>query len=305
MHHSQVQVGKVRLHLVEEGRGPSIVLLHGFPEFWYSWRQQIPALAAAGFRVLAPDLRGYGESDRPREVSAYAAQHLVADIAGLIDRHAGGRAHVVGHDWGGVLAWRLAMLRPDLVNRLVVLNAPHPAAFGRVLRRSPRQWWRSLYMLWFQLPWLAEWSIQAGDFWLLRRAFQTQPYNSQAFTPDDIRRYTEALRRPGALTAALNYYLAALRYPADLNVPPQHISAPTLLLWGERDPYLGAELTEGLSEWVPNLRVERIPQASHWLQNDAPEIVNRCLLEFLAPQESPSATLQTQTKSTTRPDSPV
>ncbi len=280
LQHRRADLGGVRLHYVEAGQGPVVVLLHGFPEFWYCWRHQIPALAAAGFRVLAPDLRGYGESDRPVGVRHYRVSLLVQDIAGLI-AHAGvSQADVVGHDWGGALAWRLAMTRPDVVRRLAILNAPHPAAYLRALR-GPAQWLRSWYILFFQLPLLPEWLLSAGNFALFERAWRRQPVQPGAFTEADIRCYKEALSRPGALTAGLNYYRALLRAPGEVRRGVQPIAAPTLLIWGERDPYLGLELTKDLEAWVPNLTVARIPDASHWVQNDVPARVNELLHTFL------------------------
>jgi pimeloyl-ACP methyl ester carboxylesterase len=279
--HRRTAVNGLGLHYVEAGAGPPVVLLHGFPEFWYSWRHQLPALAAAGFRALAPDLRGYNESDRPAGPRNYRLGLLVEDVAGLISQ-LGGRAAVVGHDWGGVLAWELAMRRPEVVGRLVVLNAPHPAAFRRELS-NPVQWLRSWYVLFFQLPWLPEWLLGAGDYALLERALRRQPARPDAFTPEDVRRYKEALGRPGARTAALNYYRALFRYPRELSRPVRRVTAPTLLIWGERDAYLGSGLSRGLGRWVSDLRVERLPGASHWVQNDDPARVNRLLIEFLRP----------------------
>jgi pimeloyl-ACP methyl ester carboxylesterase len=273
--------GPVRLHYVEAGRGEPVVLLHGFPEFWYSWRHQLPALAEAGFRAVAPDLRGYNASGRPAGVVNYRAAKLVADLVGLVRDLTPGRAFVVGHDWGGVLAWRLAARYPELVHKLAILNAPHPAAFRAALRRNPGQWLRSAYVLFFQLPWLPEWVLRSRDFALLERAWHRQPVHPAAFRDEDIAAYKRALRKPGALTGPLHYYRAALRYPRDLYGPPQAIPVPTLLIWGQRDPYLSVHLTEGLDRWVPDLRIERIPDASHWVQNDVPDRVNRLLIHFL------------------------
>jgi pimeloyl-ACP methyl ester carboxylesterase len=279
--HRRVAINCLWFHYVEAGRGPPLILLHGFPEFWYSWRHQILPLAAAGFHVIAPDLRGYNESDKPRGVCSYRVELLVEDVVGLL-RHAGGeRAVVVGHDWGGAIAWAVAMRRPEVVQKLVVLNAPHPAAFLRELQK-PVQWLRSWYVLFFQVPAIPEWLLQAGDYALLDRAFRRQPVRPGAFTPSDIRLYKEALARPGARTAALNYYRAAFRHARGALRNLRPISAPTLLIWGERDPYLGVRLTERLGPWVPDLRVERLADASHWVQNDAPEAVNRLLLEFIS-----------------------
>lgn len=275
--HREAVVDGVRLHYVEAGEGPLVILLHGFPEFWYEWRFQIPALAAAGFRVIAPDLRGYNLSDKPRGVGSYRVDALVEDVAALI-RHVGvERAHVVGHDWGGVIAWYLPMLHPELVERLAVLNAPHPAAFRRELRR-PDQLFRSSYVAFFQFPWAPEAAFRANDFALLEHVFRTEPARPGAYTDEDVRLYKEAMARPGALTASLNYYRAAVRHS-----PPRvrRIDAPTLLIWGERDPHLVVRLTEGVERWVPDLRVERIPEASHWVAVDEPERVNRLLADFL------------------------
>jgi pimeloyl-ACP methyl ester carboxylesterase len=278
--HREAVVNGVRLHYVEAGKGPLVVLLHGFPEFWYSWRRQLPALAAAGFRALAPDLRGYNESDKPPGVHPYRLETLVEDVRALI-RHAGEeRAAVAGHDWGGLIAWHLALRQPQAVTKLLVLNAPHPNAFLRELR-TPAQWLRSSYILFFQLPRLPEMVFRSGDFALLERCFRREPVHPGAFSPEEIGYYKRALARPGALTAALNYYRAAFRGWPKAARPIDSIHVPTLLIWGEQDRYLGARLTEGLDPWVPHLRVERLADASHWVQNDAPERVNRLMIDFL------------------------
>jgi pimeloyl-ACP methyl ester carboxylesterase len=283
MIHSHASVNGIRLHYVEAGAGPLVVLLHGFPEFWYSWRHQIPALAAAGFRVRAPDLRGYNDSDKPAGVAPYRLPLLSADVAGLIRAAGVQRAAVVGHDWGGGIAWDVALRHPEVVERLAVLNAPHPLAFLRELR-TPRQLLKSWYILFFQLPWLPEWALRRRDFAALDRALRREPVRTGAFTDDDIRLYKEALARPGALTAALNYYRALFRSPWWGRRSLPVIKAPTLLLWCERDRYLDVRLTEGLGPWVETLRVERLPDASHWVQNDAPERVNELLIGFLRGQ---------------------
>jgi pimeloyl-ACP methyl ester carboxylesterase len=274
-------INGLTFHYVQAGRGPTILLLHGFPEFWYCWRHQIPVLAEAGFHVLAPDLRGYNDSDRPAGMASYRLSLLSADVAGLIQQAGPAPAVVVGHDWGGLIAWHLAATRPDLMSRLIVLNAPHPAAFLRELRRGPGQWLRSAYILFFQIPWLPERVLSAGGHALLRRVLRRQPVRSGAFRDEDIRRYQQALARPGALTAALNYYRALLRYPGQALRGVHPIAVPTLLLWGEKDPYLSVGMTEGLQRWVTNLQVARLPHAGHWLPSDAPEEVNARILRFL------------------------
>jgi epoxide hydrolase 4 len=291
VHHRLARINGVTLHYVEaypateNGKdstsGKLCLTLHGFPEFWYSWRHQIPALAGAGFHVLAPDLRGYNLSDKPQGVWAYRMDALLGDVIGLIDHAGAARAAIVGHDWGGVIAWHLAVFHPQLVEKLIILNAPHPAAYWREIR-SWRQLLKSWYIFFFQTPGLPELLLSIGDFDWVSRMLRHQPVRPQAFGPKDIRRYKQALARPGALTAALNYYRAALRHrPQRAARGDDSINVPVLLLWGERDSYLNPRLTEGLNAWVPNLRVVRFPDVSHWIQNDAPERVNRLMIDFL------------------------
>jgi epoxide hydrolase 4 len=277
--HRILPVNDIHLHVVESGSGPLVLLLHGFPEFWYSWRHQVQPLADAGFHAVAVDLRGYNESSRPTGVFEYRTRKLVDDIASLIDALGGGPSYVVGHDWGGVLAWRLAALIPRWVRRLVVINAPHPAAYRRELRRRPSQWLRSSYAMFFQLPSLPEQILSAANFALLERTFRTSPIQTGTFTDGDIREYTQALRRSG-LTGPLNYYRAAIRWPGDLFDEPQAVLLPALLLWGDRDPFLNARLSEDLGSWIPKLVVQDFSYASHWLQNEAPDEVNAALLKF-------------------------
>jgi pimeloyl-ACP methyl ester carboxylesterase len=269
------------LYCAEAGCGPLVVLLHGFPEFWYSWRHQLPVLAGAGFHCLAPDLRGYHFSSKPLSVRAYRIEALVDDVLRLVRFFGQRRAVIVGHDWGGVLAWHLAAIHPDCVERLVILNAPHPAAYLRELRRA-EQLKKSWYVFIFQLPFLPECLIRANDFELVERMFLNEPVRPGAFTQEDVRQYKEALKVPGALTAALNYYRAAFRGGLRLD-PRLHrpLQVPTLVVWGERDPYLSQRLIQSLDFWVSNVRIERLPDVSHWVQNEAPQKVNRLLLDFL------------------------
>jgi epoxide hydrolase 4 len=283
MAHRWVDVGGLRLHYVEAGTGPLVVLLHGFPEFWYAWRHQLPALADAGYRVVAPDLPGYNTSDKPPRVRDYRPRLLVQEVADLILALGADSATVAGHDWGGVLAWLLAMQHPERVERLVVLNAPHPIRFLKGLR-SPRQLRRSWYILAFQLPWLPERLLAARDFRALRRALGRQPNRPGAFTAQDIDRYVAAAAQPGALRAAINYYRAAVRANLVAQVQTlRRVDIPTLIIWGDQDRYLGRALAEPDRGWVPDVRVERIAEASHWVQADAPERVNQLMVDFLQP----------------------
>jgi len=274
-----VKANGIRLHYVEAGppQGPLVLLLHGFPEFWYSWRHQLPALAARGMRVVAPDLRGYNLSDKPTGVAAYDIDLLAQDIAELVAALGAPRAAVVGHDWGGAVAWQTAMRHPDRVSRLGILACPHPFAMARALVKSRAQRRRSWYMFFFQLPLLPERRL-AGD----RLRGWIRGWGGTL--PDaDLDRYVEALARPGALTAALNYYRAAFRrWPRSLRERPPRVDAPTLVLWGQKDPVLGLELTEHLDRWVAGpLRVEVLAGVGHFVQQDAPDEVSRLLCEFL------------------------
>jgi pimeloyl-ACP methyl ester carboxylesterase/2-polyprenyl-6-methoxyphenol hydroxylase-like FAD-dependent oxidoreductase len=267
----------VRLHYVESGEGPLVVLLHGFPEFWYSWRHQLPTLSAAGYRTVAVDLRGYNLSDKPRGVEPYSLPKLARDVERLIRALGSDSAAVVGHDWGAVVAWELAMRHPKVVERLTIVNVPHPERMKAGLR-STDQLRRSWYIGFFQLPVLPENYLRWGEFTSTRRALRA---GSPGSTPEDIERYVAAIARPGALTAAVNHYRAlgrqAIREP-NRSVP---IEARVQVIWGEQDPYLGVPLAEPDHRWVPNLRLERVPDAGHWVQIDRPELVNGLLLDFL------------------------
>jgi len=271
------EVGDVRLHYVEAGDGPLVVLLHGFPEFWYGWRLQIAPLAAAGFRVVAPDLRGYNLSSKPDGVVAYGAEKLAADVRGLIQERGAESALVVGHDWGGSVAWTLAMNHPEVVDRLAILNAAHPRKLNEGLRH-PSQLRRSWYFFYFQLPDLPEHHALADDGEFLQDFLRdAQP----PYTSEEMKRYIEAWSQPGAATAMINYYRFAVRHSSgDI----RSVTAPTLVIWGEKDRYLGPDLAEPHHEDVPNLdRVERLPDASHWVHHDEPERVTQLLIDFFAP----------------------
>ena len=279
--HRYVTINGVRLHYVEYGKGPLIILLHGFPECWYAWRFQLPALAEAGFRVVAPDLRGYNLSDKPQGVGQYRLELLANDVKGLIRALGADSAVLVGHDWGGVIAWYLAMHEPRLVSKLIVLNAPHPQRYLEELR-SPGQLLRSWYVFFFQLPWLPEFLIRVGGFAGLKHRLRHEPVHANAFDPATIDVYLQALAQPGALTAAINYYRAGLRGLREgLSQRIKPIDSPTLIIWGEQDRYLGRRLLEGLEPWVADLTLERIADASHWVQAEAPERVNERILQFI------------------------
>jgi epoxide hydrolase 4 len=278
LHESYAQIGDVTLHYVEAGDGPLVVLLHGFPEFWFGWRDQIAPLAAAGFRVVAPDLRGYNLSSKPKGLRAYSADKLADDIHGLIRELGHDSAMVVGHDWGGTVAWTLAMNHPEVVERLVVLDAAHPRKLQKGLF-APRQLLRSWYFFFFTVPWLPERILRAKRFRFLRRFLRDA---RPAYTPEEMDRYVEAWSQPGAATAMLDYYrYSVLTPPWKAWNAIRTISAPTLVIWGQDDRYLGGRLAEPDHDLVPNLdRVERLPGASHWVHHDEAERVNELLVDF-------------------------
>jgi epoxide hydrolase 4 len=277
------EVGDVRLHYVEAGEGPLILLLHGFPEFWYGWRLQIKPLAAAGFRVVAPDMRGYNLSSCPEGVQAYDIDQLTADIRGLIQERGARSALLVGHDWGGSVAWATAMKYPEVVDRLAILNAAHPRKLSQGLHH-PSQLRKSWYFFFFDLPELPEVVVQANRWHFFRHFLRDArpPYTAQ-----EMDRYVEAWSQPGAATGMINYYRSSVRQsPKTAEAALRPISAPTLVIWGQRDQYLGPELAEPDHDDVPNLdRVERLPDASHWVHHDEAERVTHLLTDFFAPAQ--------------------
>jgi epoxide hydrolase 4 len=271
----------VKLHYVEAGEGPLVVLLHGFPEFWFSWRLQIAPLAAAGFRVVAPDLRGYNLSSRPEGVDAYGADKLAADIRGLIQSLGAESACVAGHDFGGTVAWALAMAHPEVVERLAILNAAHPRKLNDGLKH-PNQLRKLWYFFFFQPPGLPERVVRARN-WRFFRRYQrdAQP----PYTAEETERYVESWSQPGAATAIINLYRAAVRQSKQAQAQLRPIAAPTLVIWGQRDRYLGPKLAEPSREDVPGLeRVERLDKASHWVHHDEAERVTQLLTDFFRPR---------------------
>ena len=268
----------VRLHTTSMGIGagkPAVMLLHGFPQCSYLWREQMRVLARAGYFAIAPDLRGYNLSDKPMAMRSYRMGRLVADVRGLMCAYSLSRIHLVGHDLGGVLAWVFAARHPELLGRLVIINAPHPHRF-RELLMTWGQARRSWYVFYFQLPRLPERSLVKRG--MLGRIFAGTSTKPQVFTPEDVAFYEQALARPGAATAALNWYRASFHY--GFGFTPR-VETPTLLLWGDKDRALASENTERLDPWVSNLTVRHFCEASHWLIEEEPAAVSRELLEFL------------------------
>jgi pimeloyl-ACP methyl ester carboxylesterase len=276
--HRFIETNGIRLHVAEAGPedGPLVILLHGFPEFWYGWRKQIPALAGAGLRVMAPDQRGYNLSDRPRGAAAYNLDELAADVIGLMEAVGRERAAVVGHDFGGAVAWWLANTHPERVERLAILNVPHHTAFRRQLRDNPNQRRKSRYMAFFQLPVLSETTMRLGGIRLFKLTSRRG-----AFTAEDLARYREAWAQPGAWTAMLNWYRAVFRHRPTTRPASRRITVPTLVIWGLHDPVFVRALAQQSVDMCDDGRLIRLDDAGHWVQHEEPERVNAALIAFL------------------------
>jgi len=287
--HQMVEANGINFHCVTQGKGQLVILLHGFPECWYSWRHQIPFLAQR-FKVVAPDMRGYNLSEKPEGIEAYGTDKLTSDVKALIEAFGRKKAHVVGHDWGGVVAWLFAMSYPEHLYKLAVLNCPHPAVFTRSITSNPRQLLRSWYMFFFQIPRLPEAIIRSFDYYFIQRVFRDWAIDKSAFSDHDIEELKKAAAQPGALTASINYYRAMMRnYVAmrrrgdreEMGDVPR-IKSPSLLIWAEDDRALGKELTYGMDPYFEDgIRVRYIPNCSHWVQQEQPLLVNQFLDEFL------------------------
>jgi epoxide hydrolase 4 len=278
-----VDSGGVRIHVVETGPedGTPVLFVHGFPEFWWSWRHQLEACAEAGYRAVAMDLRGFGESDRPDDVAAYALANSLADVTAVIDS-VGGHAALVSHDWGGALGWVYGALVPDKVERLVVMNAPHPNAYADLGHHLP-QLQASWYMFFFQFEGVAEEVLARNGHELLRAWFYDTA--TVKLSEEEIARYLELFSRPGALTAGLNWYRANVppeSYLSEqrLELPP--ITCPAMLLWGLDDAYLTFELGRRAGTFCAGpFALHSLPDTGHWIQQERPDEVNELLLGFL------------------------
>jgi pimeloyl-ACP methyl ester carboxylesterase len=290
--HERVAANGLDFHVAAAGVGDRLALcLHGFPENWYSWRHQLPLLARQGYRAWAPDLRGYGETQRPGRIQDYALEHLLDDVAGLIDASGARETLLIGHDWGAAIAWFFALrgLRP--LERLVIMNVPHPALMQKSMRRFS-QLRRSWYILFFQLPWLPEKLLGARGARAVGDVILRSAVDRSRFPEEVLAVYREAALRPGALTAMLNYYRALLRSGGRirerrLGWPP--IEVPTLFLWGEEDVALAKHTTYGTDAFVKDLTLRYLPGVSHWVQQEAPESVNAMLEAWLRGRPVPEA----------------
>jgi epoxide hydrolase 4 len=261
------------------------LLLHGFPESSLSWRFQVPLLVSLGYEVWVPNLRGYGGSSRPKGVDAYRLPALLGDVAGLIDAGADSRpVTLMAHDWGAIIAWAFAADEVRPLDKLVIMNVPHPARMGEGLQTWAQRK-RSWYVYFFQLPWLPETLIGANHAAAIGRVFYDMAVDKTNFTPDILKAYRDTAAIPGALTAMINYYRASARgpdfarYRRDL---VKEITTPTLMIWGEADTALGVELTDNYEGLVKDIKLVRLPNVSHWVQQEAPGKVNAILTDWLA-----------------------
>jgi pimeloyl-ACP methyl ester carboxylesterase len=280
-----MKVGAVELEVATAGDGDKLLLLlHGFPELAYSWRHQMGSWADAGYKVWAPNMRGYGNSARSEEIDFYRIENLLADVAALIDASGARTVTLVGHDWGAIVAWWFAMHGSRDLDSLVIMNVPHPAPAEKEMRRSPRQMWRSLYMLLFQLPRLPERVLAAGNGRRIVDVFTSMLVRRNYVTDADLDTYRRSALEPGALKAMVDYYRAYVRGGGHRRMKKAgypKIEIPTLMIWGKRDTVLGTGLTRGTDEYVTDLTLHFIDDASHWVQQDSPVEVTTTTLDWL------------------------
>jgi pimeloyl-ACP methyl ester carboxylesterase len=291
-----VTVNGVRLHCVTAGEGPLMLCLHGFPEFWYEWKEQLREFAKDHL-VVAPDLRGYNLSEKPAELEAYRVPALLEDIRGLGDYFRQGKKFVlVAHDWGGALAWGFAMAHPEVLEKLVIINAPHPAIFRELLRNDAGQQQASQYMLLFRSPG-AEAMLLADGCAILVENVLGEMLKSGVMTEEDREEYVKAWQRPGALTGGLNYYRAnevgpqapgememggpAAAHAFSVDAAQMRVRVPTLVIWGEKDTALTVKNLEGLEKYVPELTIRRVAEGSHWVVHEKVAEVNGYIREFI------------------------
>jgi len=286
----RVAANGVNFEVATVGQGDRLALcLHGFPEHAYSWRYQMPLLARLGYRVWAPNLRGYGGTDSPTEVAAYKTRTLVEDVIALIKASGAKEVLLMAHDWGGALAWSAALIAPQLIQRLVILNLPHPACFARELRR-PVQLAKSWYIFFFQTPWLPEFLLGRRQGRAIAESIRRTSRKPERFPDEVIEVYRRNAARPGGLRAMINWYRAALRYGALARSRREAIPVikmPTLFLWGDADVALSIRTTRGTEQYVSDLTFRVFPGVSHWIQQEAPEEVNAMLEAWLTGQRVP------------------
>lgn len=282
-----IETNNIRLHILTDGpeNGSSVVLLHGFPEFHYGWRKQVPALVEAGFRVIVPDQRGYNLSDKLGKVTAYDVDILAKDIVGLFDHFGIKKANLAGHDWGAVVAWTVALNHPERLEKLVILNVPHPDVMVDFILNDKAQRKKSWYVFFFQIQFFVEWILSRNNFHNLERMLVGSGRKS-TFTADELAEYKKAWSQPGALTGMLNWYRAIVRRSLKYvlqrrNVPPRRVKTPTLMLWGKRDAALSHEMVEPSIKLCESGQAVLYEKATHWVHHDESDEVNKRLIDFL------------------------
>jgi pimeloyl-ACP methyl ester carboxylesterase len=289
--HAYAELRGVRLHYVAAGRGKLILFMHGFPEFWYAWRNQVSEFER-DYHTVAPDMRGYNLSSKPADVDQYQIKYLIEDVRALAAHLGHKRFILVGHDWGGAVAWAFALAHPECLEKLIIINMTHPGIFARELRDNPAQQQASEYMEWFQTP-QAEERLMANSYAQLVETVVNPGLARGYFTGEDRSAYLEAWSQPGAITGGLNYYRAArLGSGSSEGRPPRGnyaadpskliVKTPTLMIWGEKDPYLLPGNLNGLEEFVPDLTLKRIPDGTHWVIHEQPALVNQYIRDFIS-----------------------
>lgn len=274
----------------EGGPGGRLALcLHGFPESKFSWRFQLPLLARLGYLAWAPNLRGYGGTSRPKGVAAYDIDKLVADVEGLIAASGATETLLIAHDWGAIIAWHCAMRKIRTLSRLVIMNVPHPARFAEDIATNPAQRKKSWYVAFFQLPWLPEFALTRNSAAAVGRAFLDMAVDKSRFPEAVLEHYRANARAPGAMTAMVNYYRAAVRGRSRMTPADNTVAVPTLIIWGKEDAALEASLVPGTERFVKDLTVRYLPGVSHWVQQEAPETVNEMLEAWLSGRPVPEA----------------
>lgn len=282
LEHLTFENADVRLHAVAAGPtdGPVVILLHGFPEFWYGWRKQIGALAGAGFRVVVPDQRGYNTSSKPKGIARYRVRELVSDVVAIIEQLGRPQVYLAGHDWGAIVAWAIAAWHGEHVARLAILNVPHPGVMFRFLLTHPGQLRRSWYMFFFQMPRVPELLFSARNFGAGVRSL-VRTSRPGTFAPEDLAQYRAAWAKPGAVTAMINWYRALFRYPGNFRVG--RVEVPTRILWGRKDVFLHSSLATVSDRQCTRSEVIWFDGATHWLHLEEPEAVNSALISFFSP----------------------
>jgi pimeloyl-ACP methyl ester carboxylesterase len=287
LEHKYADVNNIRLHYVTTGKGKLIMFLHGFPEFWYEWKNQL-AEFGRDYQAVAPDMRGYNLSSKPVEVEQYRMKYLINDVRALAEHLGYKKFILVAHDWGGGVAWPFAMRHPEYLEKLIIINAVHPVIFMRELRDNPAQRKASQYILVYRTP-KAEKILSRSNYALPASNLLEDGLKRGYFTEEDRKAYIEAWSQPGALTGGLNYYRAAHlgsftgESDDSLSADPAlfTVVVPTLVIWGEKDKWLLTENLEGLERYVPNLTIKRIPDGSHWVIHEKPGLVNSYIREFI------------------------